>query len=177
MRRREFITSLLFFAVTPHVQAQQPAKVYRIAIVHTSHPVEHMSEGASGSPGFKALFGELRRLGYIEGQNLIVERYSGENKGSAHYAELARKVVRQQPDLIFANSRIIRLGLKEATSTIPIVGYMSDPVENGVVDSLSRPGGNNRPADLPVELPSTFKMLINLKTAKTLGLTECRGPC
>ena len=93
-----------------------------------------------GLTGFQGLFGELRRLDYIEGQNLIVERYSGENN-FAHY-ELAREVVRQQPDLIFANGRAIRLGLKEATSTIPIVGYMSDPVENGLVASLSRPGGN-----------------------------------
>jgi putative ABC transport system substrate-binding protein len=66
---------------------------------------------------YGALFGELRRLRYIEGQNLIVERYSGEGN-SAHHAELASEVVRQQPDVIF----------KAASATIPIVGVMGDPV-------------------------------------------------
>jgi putative tryptophan/tyrosine transport system substrate-binding protein len=44
MRRREFIASLLLSAVTPHVHAQQPAKVYRLAIVHPSVPVTEMNE-------------------------------------------------------------------------------------------------------------------------------------
>jgi putative tryptophan/tyrosine transport system substrate-binding protein len=89
MKRREFIAGLLFAAVTPHVQAQQPAKVYRIAIVHPSNPIKEMSETGTLST-YKVLFGELRRLGYIEGKNLIVERYSGEGN-TAHYAELARE--------------------------------------------------------------------------------------
>jgi putative ABC transport system substrate-binding protein len=90
---------------------------------------------------FKGLFGELRRLGYIEGQNLIVERYSGEGK-TAHYAELASEVVRQQPDVILTNaSRMVR-NFKAATTTIPIVGIIADPVAYGLVDSFARPGGN-----------------------------------
>jgi putative ABC transport system substrate-binding protein len=84
MRRREFIASLLFSAITPHVQAQQPAKVYRIAIVHPSIPVKEMNESSRFS-FYKVLFNELRRLGYIEGQNLIVERYSGE--GTLHITQ------------------------------------------------------------------------------------------
>jgi putative ABC transport system substrate-binding protein len=139
MRRCEFIASLLFFAVTPRVQAQQSAKVYRIAIGHPSRPVTVMNE--TGTKWFKAFFGELRRLGYIEAQNLIVERCSGENN-PAHFAELAREVVRQQPGLICSNSTRILLPLKEATASIPIVGYMSDPIAWGLVDSLARPSGN-----------------------------------
>jgi putative ABC transport system substrate-binding protein len=95
----------------------------------------------SGTIYYKALFSELRRLGYIEGHNLIVERYSGEGK-IAHYAELAREVVRHQPDVIFAGGSRMVLRLKEATSTIPIVGNMADSVAWGIVDSLARPGGN-----------------------------------
>ena len=91
MRRREFIGSLIGTAVAwpLTVRAQQPAKVYRLAIVHPSRPVKEMNE--TGDIRFKALLGELRRLGYIEGQNLIVERYSGEGK-IAHYAEVASEV-------------------------------------------------------------------------------------
>jgi putative ABC transport system substrate-binding protein len=143
MRRREFIGNLIGTAVAWPLaaSAQQPAKVYRIAIVHPSAPVERMSEGESGSTGFKAMLGELRRQGFVEGQNLIVERYSGEGK-IEHYAELAREVVRQQPDAIFASSsRMVRY-FKAATTTIPIAGTTGDPLADGLVDSLARPGGN-----------------------------------
>jgi putative ABC transport system substrate-binding protein len=140
VRRREFIASLLFSAVTPHVQAQQPAKVYRLAIANPSVPVKDMNETGSSS-AFKAFFGELRRLGYIEGQNLIVERYSGEGR-TAHYAELASEVVRQKPDVILANTSRMVSNFKAATTTIPIVVTMSDPVAFGIVSSLARPGGN-----------------------------------
>jgi putative ABC transport system substrate-binding protein len=143
VRRREFIGSLIGTAVAWPLatSAQQASKVYRIAIVQASRPVTVMNEGASGTRGFKALFGELRRLGYVEGQNLIVERYSG-GGNIAHWAELAREVVRHQPDLIFANTTRMILRLKAATATIPIVGSMADPIAWGVVDSLARPGGN-----------------------------------
>jgi ABC-type uncharacterized transport system substrate-binding protein len=128
----------LFSTVTPHLQAQQRAKVYRIAIVQPSRPVKEMNETSSI---YKALFGELRRQGYIEGQNLIVERYSGEGR-TAHYAELASEVVRQQPDVILASSNRMVRYFKEATATIPIVGLMTDPVNFGLVSSLAQPGGN-----------------------------------
>jgi putative ABC transport system substrate-binding protein len=141
MRRREFIGSLIGTAVAwpTLARAQQTDKAYRIAIVHPSRPVNVMNE--NGNIYFKAFFSELRRLGYVEGQNLIVERYSGEGK-IAHYAELALEVVRQQPDLIFASTSRMILRLKEATASIPIVGSMADPIGWGIVDSLARPGGN-----------------------------------
>jgi putative ABC transport system substrate-binding protein len=141
MRRREFIGNLIGTAVAWPLaaSAQQAAKVYRLAIVNTSAPVKEMNETSSSS--YRALFGELRRLGYVEGQNLIVERYSAEGN-RAIWAELAREVVRQQPDLIFANSTRMILRLKEATASIPIVGSMGAPVAWGAVDSLARPGGN-----------------------------------
>jgi putative tryptophan/tyrosine transport system substrate-binding protein len=140
VKRREFIASLLFSAVTPHVQAQQSPKVYRLAIVHTAIPVKEMNETSSFAY-FKALFGELRRLGYVEGQNLIIERYSAEGR-TAHYAELAREAVRQQPDVILTGTSRMVGYFKAATATIPIVGLMADPVEYGLVSSLARPGGN-----------------------------------
>jgi putative ABC transport system substrate-binding protein len=83
MRRREFIGSLIGTVVAwPHAaSSQQATKVYRLAIVHPSVPVKEMNE--TSNIRFKAVFGELRRLGYIEGHNLIVERYSGEGQ-TAH---------------------------------------------------------------------------------------------
>jgi putative ABC transport system substrate-binding protein len=139
MRRREFIAGSFVAATTGRAQAQRSAKVYHIAIVHPSAPVAELTE--TGTARFVALFTELRRLGYVEGQNIVVERYSGAGR-TQHYSELASEVVRKKPDLIFTNtSRMVR-NFKAATATIPIVGLMADPVPMGIVDSLARPGGN-----------------------------------
>jgi len=77
----------------------------------------------------------------IQGRNLIVERYSGEER-TEHYAELARDVVRSRPDVILASGIFLVRHVKAATATIPIVGTMADPVGFGFVASLARPGGN-----------------------------------
>ena len=99
MRRRDFLAGLLLTATMPHAQAQQPAKVYRIAIVSSAAPTTDMNETGK-YPAYRGLFSELRRLGYVEGQNLVVERYSAEGR-TERYAELARNVVRSSPDVIF----------------------------------------------------------------------------
>src|SRR5262249_31378358 len=106
-------------------------------VVHPSNPISDMTDTA----GYRELFQELRRLGYVEGRNLLVERYSAEGRLD-RFGELARDVVMTKPDLIQATSNPLVLKFKEATSTIPIVGYIADPIAFGVVGSLARPGGN-----------------------------------
>jgi hypothetical protein len=64
---------------------------------------------------YKALIGELRRLGYVEGQILIVEGFSGEGQ-TADYAELASEVVRQMPDPILTNTNRMVRNFKAATT-------------------------------------------------------------
>src|SRR3954447_18595874 len=128
MRRRSFI-GLGLAATIVATRAQQPGKVYRIAIVHPSSPVTLMNETGE-SPHYEALFGELRRLGYIEAQNLVVERYSGQG-WAERYAELARDAVHSNPDLIYAIPTRLVQHLKAATTTIPILAFMSDPVAFG----------------------------------------------
>jgi len=115
-------------------RAQQPAKVHRIAIVTLAVPIAEITETAN--PFFRAFFHELRHFGYIEGRNLIVERYSAERPT----VELARDVVRSKPDVIFSIGQWVRI-LKPLT-TIPIVGVLGDPVGLGLVASLAHPGGN-----------------------------------
>jgi putative tryptophan/tyrosine transport system substrate-binding protein len=141
MNRREFIalvSGAVPWPLSVRAQAQQPSQSHRIAFVST-HLTSDMSE--MGHPGFQALYAELRRLGYIEGHNLVVERYSSWGHKEP-FSELAASVVRQKPDLILAGtSRIVR-ALKLATTAIPVVGIMSDPVAWGIVESVSRPGGN-----------------------------------
>ena len=140
MNRRAFIAGVGGAAAWPMLaRAQQRVNSYRIAIVHPSRPIAMLSD--TGPPNFQAFFKELQRLGYIEGQNLIVERYSGEGR-TERYAELVRDVVRSKPELIFALSARMLQYFKATTSTIPIVGYTSDPVAHGLATSLARPGGN-----------------------------------
>jgi len=145
MRRRKFITLLGgAVAVWPIVaRAQQPAKMKRIAFVHPSAKVSEISSdiSVSGRPYYRAFFEELSRLGYVEDQNLGVERYSGEGRPE-RYAELARDVVNTHPDLIFALGTPLSLDFKIATATIPIVTIIADPIAMGLVVSIARPGGN-----------------------------------
>jgi len=97
--------------------------------------------GVNGSGLYLMFFEELSRLGYVEGQNLEVERYSGEGRAE-HYADLARDVVNTHPDLIFSQTTRLALNFKAATTTIPIVTTTADPIAGGLVSSLARPGGN-----------------------------------
>ena len=142
MRRRTFIAGLLVATAAGRAQAQQTAKVYRIAWIYPATPVAEAikAKNTKGSVGWKC-FEELGRLGFVEGQNLVVERYSAERR-TDRYSELARDVVRSNPALIYTTQNSLVLALKAVTTTIPIVGYTSDPVANGIVSSLARPGGN-----------------------------------
>jgi ABC-type uncharacterized transport system substrate-binding protein len=139
MKRREVLIALVFSATMSRAHAQQPGKLYRIAIVHPSAPVAELTD--TGSPRFSALFKELRQLGYVEGKNVIVERYSGAGR-TEHYSELASEVVRHKPDLILTITSRMVLNFKAATTAIPVVGLMADPVAFGIVSSLAHPGGN-----------------------------------
>jgi putative tryptophan/tyrosine transport system substrate-binding protein len=141
MRRREVVAGLAGAVTWPLVVQAQPSQTMRrIAIVHASNPIAQMNEGAT-HPYFPAFFAELRRLGYVEGHNLTVERRSGEGRVE-RYPELAREVVGLKPDLIFTSGAQLPSRFKAATSTIPIVALTGDPVALGLAASLARPGGN-----------------------------------
>jgi putative tryptophan/tyrosine transport system substrate-binding protein len=90
MRRRDFIAGLMFTAVTGRARAQQTGKVYRVAFANPVVPVADINQASKGSLAIPAIFEELTRLGYVEGRNLLIERYSGEGR-AAHYPDsLAR---------------------------------------------------------------------------------------
>ena len=100
MKRREFMAGLLSAASMASAQAQRSAKIYRIAIVDPVGPVAEMNkEIGSNLPIIRAFFEELPGLGYVEGQNLLIERYSGEGRAAegqtAYYPGLASDVVRR----------------------------------------------------------------------------------
>jgi putative ABC transport system substrate-binding protein len=142
MRRRTLIRTLasVTAALPAAAGAQQRATPPRIAIFHPAIPVALLTETGGGS-AWRAFFGELRRFGYVEGQNLIIERYSAEGHHE-RYADLARQIVAAKPDLIVTGTNPVVLTFKAATSTIPLVAFMLDPLEAGLVTNLAQPGGN-----------------------------------
>jgi putative ABC transport system substrate-binding protein len=139
MRRRELIGGLLLAAAAGQTKALQAADVHRIAVVSPSINIADMRIG--GFPAYSALFKELHRLGYEEGQNLFVTRRSGDGR-TERYADIAREVVQLNPDLMFTTPNLMIEHFKAATATIPIVGIMADPSATGLVASLARPGRN-----------------------------------
>jgi putative ABC transport system substrate-binding protein len=100
-------------------------------------------QSASTSPrGLSAFWERLRELGYVDGQNLIVEARSAEGRPERLRA-LMNEVVERDVDVLVTWSTSAAIAAKNATSTIPIVAaVMGDPVGSGLAVSLARPGGN-----------------------------------
>jgi putative ABC transport system substrate-binding protein len=138
MRRRAFILAVGAAAAVPlAARAQQGAKVPRIG---------YMVMASLASPEQRALIESfrqgLRERGYVEGRNIVIEYRAADGK-IERFTELAAELVRLNLDLIVANNTPAALAAKQATTTIPIVvPVMGDPVRDGLVASLARPGGN-----------------------------------
>src|SRR5262245_53595276 len=94
-----------------------------------------------GASFWQVLFQELRRLGYEEGRNLKVERYSAEGR-EQNYPQLAKQVVATQPELIFSTGEHGLFSIEVAAGRVPIIGLIDDPVRMGLSSSLSRPSAN-----------------------------------
>jgi putative ABC transport system substrate-binding protein len=137
MKRKIPVLTLfaLLAALCASAEAQQPTKVSRIGYLDNST--------ASGSAVLLDAFRqELNKLGWIEGKNITIEYRFAEQKNE-RLPELAADLVRLKVDLIVTPGGTTPLAAKSATTTIPIVMTISgDPVGEGLVASLARPGGN-----------------------------------
>jgi putative tryptophan/tyrosine transport system substrate-binding protein len=138
MRRRDFMAGLLLATAVGRARAEEPVKQHRIAIVISTGPVARVYDPTSHA--FQAFWQELHRLGDAEGQNLIVDLYSGEGR-PAGFADLARRVVKENPEVIVAIAQPITSAISAGTQTIPIVAS-GTYTGSGVVPNLARPGGN-----------------------------------
>jgi putative tryptophan/tyrosine transport system substrate-binding protein len=136
MRRREFITLVggtLGWPIVGH--AQQAGKLPTIGFLGAFTP-------SAGGELLAAFVARLRELGQVEGRNVAIEvRWAGGR--SERYAEIIAEFVRLKVDVILTHTTPAVLAAKQATSVIPIVfATAGDPVGNGLIASLARPGGN-----------------------------------
>jgi putative tryptophan/tyrosine transport system substrate-binding protein len=142
MRRRDFI-AIAGCALTTRPLAgvaQQSPKQPRIAIAIPTGNADQIAQ-EDGMGIWPGLLLELRRLGYVEGINLVVERYSAEDQPE-RYNEFVGAVVNRSPTLIVTAPNPFARRFAEKTKAIPIVAVMADPIEAGLVTSLAHPGGN-----------------------------------
>jgi putative ABC transport system substrate-binding protein len=138
VRRRDFLTILGVAAAWPHsLRAQQAGKIPRIGLL-----VSGSLEKADVRFPFDIVRKAFAELGYVEGQNIVFEQ-RGTNGTIEELPAVASELVGLKVDVIFAMATPAGRAAQRATSTIPIVvGSMGDPVQDGLVASLSHPGGN-----------------------------------
>jgi putative ABC transport system substrate-binding protein len=140
MRRRAFLGVVCGTVAWPLAGvAQQSTIKRRLAIFSPSESLADWHEHSENKFS-RALFGELRRLGQIEGHNLTVEKY-GREQNTLGAEAAATEIVRSNPDVILAAGPNA-LDFKKLTSRIPIVVITGDPVKAGIAESLAHPGGN-----------------------------------
>src|SRR5215813_10953318 len=136
MKRREFITLLGAAAAWPlAARAQQSGKIARIGYLSTANP--------RSAPNFAAFEQRLRELGYVEGQNIVIEYRNAEGEID-RLPDLAADLVLLDVNVIVTASDPATRAAKGATTTIPILmmAINYDPIALGYIDSIARPGAN-----------------------------------
>jgi len=163
MNRRAFIggTALGSLLRSRAAGAQPARKAARIGLFGFAGTAQEMSGPEPTRPSVKALLQGLRDLGYVYGRDFVTEARAGEGQPE-RWPRLAAEIVGLQVDVIVAPGPVMSM-LKQATTTIPIVmAGASDPIGDGYIQSLSRPGGNVTGLSLQ-EIDTTGKRLELLK--------------
>jgi putative ABC transport system substrate-binding protein len=134
--RRVFLSgAIAILGVPVAVEAQRPAKPGRVA--HLSG-----SSAAGTEPFIDAFRDGMRALGYVEPATLILDERHADGRLD-RLAALAKELLQGKPDVMLASTTPGALAAKNATTTVPVVFVLvADPVGNGIVPSLARPGGN-----------------------------------
>jgi putative ABC transport system substrate-binding protein len=143
MRRRDFLKVICGAAAAWPVCAstQQPSKMHRVAFVASTSPISELI-GANPNLAARAFLHGLRSLGYVEGQNLVMEWRSAEGRFE-RFPEIIRELVSIKADVIVTTVVPTTRAAKAVTRTVPIVmASVANPVEEGLIESLARPGGN-----------------------------------
>jgi len=135
MRRRDLLAGLLATTTASALRAAEPNRIYRLAVcpIHEDPGIEFV---------LKSFFARLQQLGYIEGKNLMVDRYDDAGGRAARYPEIVRNIVQGRPDVIAIGlNHQFASQVAKATSDIPIAELIGS-VDAGYVRNISRPEGN-----------------------------------
>ncbi|HEX9142950.1 MAG TPA: ABC transporter substrate-binding protein [Candidatus Binatia bacterium] len=134
MTRKIFCFALcsMLFALSFAAEAQQTPRIPRVGILFI---------GGRDQPHLEAFKQGLREHGYSEGKNIVLEYRYAEGQYD-RLPDLAKEFVREKVDVIVTTSSISAQAASKATRTIPIVMTTGSPVEQGLAESLARPGGN-----------------------------------
>ena len=187
IRRRKFLATLAGAAATwpPSALAQHAGKLATIGFLG--------SNATAWGPWTAAFVARLRELDWIEGRTVVIEHRWTEGRPK-RAAEIAAELVRRKVDVIVTSGTAVVVAAMQATSVIPLALAARLPTMHGTRDYVEAGGlmsyGTNfpdlfrraadyvdkilrgaKPADLPVEQPTKFDLVINLTTAKALGLT------
>lgn len=135
MRRRHLLPALL---LAPHAQAQRRRQA-RIALVHHYRTLAQLQP--EGHAQTRALHETLAAAGWREGENLTITRWTALGDPT-RFAALCAEVVATAPDVILVSGAELTRAMLAATRRIPLVVLTPRPVENGLAESLARPGGN-----------------------------------
>jgi putative ABC transport system substrate-binding protein len=142
MDRRAFLGTLAVLAAPRPAAAQTTGKVHRVGLIVTTSPLSEIAGPEPVHPSVRAFVHGLRTLGYVEGQNLILERRTGEGRID-RFGDIVAELVRLRVDVIVVPGDVLPRAAKAVTTTVPIVMVTSeDPVGEGFVQSFARPGGN-----------------------------------
>ncbi len=137
IRSRTAALVLLLSSMTASlaVDAQPSPRIYRIGILEATSP-------ATNAPNLDAFRQGLRELGYVEGKDFSIEHRSVDGRVD-RYPQLAAELVGLKVDVILTRGTPAALAAKKATASIPVImTSIGDPVGQGIVASLARPGGN-----------------------------------
>src|SRR5215470_17304724 len=138
MRRRDFITLLGGAATWPlATRAQQPERMRRIGVL-----MGFGENDAEGTLWLSSFTRALQELSWVDGRNVRIDvRWSASN--TERERVIAKELIGLQPDVILAHGTPVTAALRRETQIIPIVfGAVADPVGEGFVESLPKPGGN-----------------------------------
>jgi len=155
-KRTHYCLLITVLLITGFAEAQQPKKIPRIGFLVPGTAV-------SLRANLDAFWQGLRDLGYMEGQNIVIEYRYGGGKDS-RLPDLAAELLRLKVDVIFAPPTSAALAAKNATNKIPIIiATAADPVGSGLIASLAHPGGNVTGVSLMAGVEISGKQLELLK--------------